>query len=301
MVIFTLSVLRKLGLVLFIAGLSQSAMAQLAPQKTVILIPGFFNSATSNYFSDRIVQLLKSQNLNVVVPTGMNPVGTIEENGEHVLKILNQVRATYPNTEINIIAHSAGGLYSLYAINHGAYFVNQLITMSTPYDGLEFIEAWRKYSTEFSLITDISYIQGLRQLTKPYVRKFLATVKVPRTLKVYAYGGHQPRSIEVLDAENLPAPFLVPAAFTTGDTDGIVSFQSSTETTLIRTLEKTFIKVQSEKKLFIALDHWEQVIDYNHFTFLGIQNTQVVQDRQSDFYLFLAQQIIKNQQTGETL
>ena len=294
MVNFTFSILRRICLVLFILGLSQSAVAQLAPQKTVVMIPGFFNSSTSNYFSNRIIELLRSQNLNVVVPTGMNPIGTIEENGEHVLRILNQVHAKYPDTDISIIAHSAGGLYSLYAINHGAYFVNQLITLSTPYDGLEFIEAWRNYSFEFRLLTDISYLHGLRQLTKPYVRKFLATIKVPKKLKVYAYGGHQPRSVKIFDAENLPAPFLVPAAFITGDTDGIVSFQSSTETTLIPTFEKTFIKVQSEKKLFVALDHWEQVIDYNHFTFLGIQNTQVVQDRQSDFYLFLAQQIIKN-------
>ncbi len=286
--------LRKLGLIFFIAGLPQMSWAQAKPQKTVILIPGFFNSATSNYFSDRVVELLKSQNLNVVVPTGMNPVGTIEENGEHVLQVLNEARGNYPDTEINVIAHSAGGLYTLYAINRGADFVNQLFTLSTPYDGLEFIEAWRKYSLEFRLITDISYLHGLRQLTKPYVRKFLASIKVPKKLKIYAYGGHQPRSIYVLNAENLPAPFLITAAFITGDTDGIVSFQSATETTLIPTIEKSFIKVKSEKKLFIGLDHWEQVIDYNHFSFLGIQNPQLVQDRQSDFYLFLAGLINKN-------
>ncbi len=294
MVIFTFSGLRKLSLVFFIASLAQSALAQLVPQKTVVMIPGFFNATESNYFSDRIVRLLKSQNLNVVVPTGMNPMGTIEENGEHVLQILNEVHSQYPDTEINVIAHSAGGLYTLYAINRGAHFVNQLVTLSTPYDGLEFIEAWRKYSLEFRLITDISYLHGLRQLTKPYVRKFLASIKVPKKLKINAYGAHQPRSVYILKAENLPAPFLITAAFITGDTDGIVSFQSATETTLIPTVEKSFIKVKSEKKLFIGLDHWEQVIDYNHFSFLGIQNPQLVQDRQSEFYLFLAQQIIKN-------
>lgn len=296
---FTFNTFCKISFLFFLIIATQIfaptvAVAQLKPQKTVVLIPGFFNATDSNYFSNRIVQQLQAQNLNVVVPTGMNPLGTIEENGEHVLQVLNQVRASYPDTEINVIAHSAGGLYTLYAIDRGAYFINQLITLSTPYDGLEFLEAWRNYSLEFRLITDISYLHGLRQLTKPYVRKFLATIKVPKTLKVYAYGGSQPRSVYVLNAENLPAPFLVTAAFITGDTDGIVSFQSSTETTLIPTIDNKHIKVQSEKKLHIALDHWEQVIDYNHFSFLGIQNPQVIQNRQSDFYLFLAGVINKN-------
>ena len=81
MVIFTLSVLRKLGLVLFIAGLSQSAMAQLAPQKTVILIPGFFNSATSNYFSDRILQSCLRGSCQSVQPRLNSVISTIEQCG----------------------------------------------------------------------------------------------------------------------------------------------------------------------------------------------------------------------------
>jgi pimeloyl-ACP methyl ester carboxylesterase len=148
-------------------------------QKIVVFVPGFFNSFAPEYFSYDIVKTMQ---------TKLNPIGTIQDNGERVYQLFQNIRAQNPKAEINVIGHSAGGLYALYAINKGAHYIKNLITVSTPFNGVEFVENWRENSWAFSELMRWSYLDGLRQLTTPFVQNFLKTVRVPPSLRIMAYG-----------------------------------------------------------------------------------------------------------------
>ena len=253
-------------------------------QKVIILVAGFFNSFAPEYFSDDIIQTLAKTGYTVFVAEKLNPVGTIEDNGERVLRIFNQVHNKYPQADITALGHSAGGLYSLYAINKGAYYIKNLITVSTPFDGVEFIQRLRQDSEIIKKLTDFCFLDGLRQLTKPFVKNFLSTIKVPSHLKIYSYGGYQPVSLDVFDAANMSAVLSVTDSYITGPSDGIVGFNSATAVTQIPTLEKTYIKINAITSSYIDLEHWEQVLDYRNFVLLGTPNIELVKNRQIKFY-----------------
>jgi len=263
---------------------AQSSAATQSKQKVIILVAGFFNSFAPEYFSDDIIQTLAKTGYTVFVAEKLNPVGTIEDNGERVLRIFNQVHNKYPQADITALGHSAGGLYSLYAINKGAHYIKNLITVSTPFDGVEFIQRLRQDSEIIKKLTDFCFLDGLRQLTKPFVKNFLSTIKVPSHLKIYSYGGYQPVSLDVFDAANMSAVLSVTDSYITGPSDGIVGFNSATAVTQIPTLEKTYIKVNAITSTYVNLEHWEQVLDYRNFILLGTPNIELVKNRQIKFY-----------------
>lgn len=253
-------------------------------QKVIILVAGFFNSFAPEYFSDDIIKTLSKTGYIVFVAEKLNPVGTIEDNGQRVFRLFNQVHAQYPNAEITALGHSAGGLYSLYAINKGAHFIKNLITVSTPFDGVEFIQKLRQDSEVIKTLTDFCFLDGLRQLTKPFVKNFLSSIKVPAHLKIYAYGGYQPVNLDIFDAANMSAVLSVTDSYITGKSDGIVGYSSAIAITQIPTLQKSFIKINTIQTTFIDLEHWEQVLDYKNFILLGTPNIELIKNRQIKFY-----------------
>lgn len=287
------SALLKINLLFVLAAIiafsaSQSSAATPHKDKVIVLVAGFFNSFAPEYFSDDIIETLKSKGFKVIVAEKLNPVGTIEDNGERVLRIFNAVRSENPNADITALGHSAGGLYTLYAINKGAHYIKNLITVSTPFDGVEFIERLRDQSEIIKDLTDLCFLDGLRQLTKPFVRNFLATIKVPSSLKVYAFGGYQPVSLNIFDSANMSAVLSVTDSYITGKSDGIVGYGSATASALIPTLDKTTIKVNTNTESVLRLEHWEQVLDYRNFILLGTPNIELIQNRQIKFYSSIA-------------
>jgi triacylglycerol esterase/lipase EstA (alpha/beta hydrolase family) len=257
-------------------------------QKIVVFVPGFFNSFAPEYFSYDIVKTMQTKGFVVVVAQKLNPIGTIQDNGERVYQLFQNIRAQNPKAEINVIGHSAGGLYALYAINKGAHYIKNLITVSTPFNGVEFVENWRENSWAFSELMRWSYLDGLRQLTTPFVQNFLKTVRVPPSLRIMAYGGYQPVNFDITNAANMTAVLSVTDQFITGASDGIVSFQSALMTTYITTTQKTLLKVHTDRTYYIPLEHWEQVLDYRNFVLLGVRNTTLIRDRQVQFYSGIA-------------
>lgn len=253
-------------------------------KRIVVFVPGFFNSFAPEYFSSDIVGALQQKGFTVVIAQKLNPVGTIEENGERVLYLFQGLRQQAPNAEVSVIGHSAGGLYALYAINKGARYIKTLVTVATPFNGVEFVEKWRENIWLFKTLMDWAQIDGLRQLTTPFVQQFIKSVKVPSTLKIIAYGGYQPVNWDITNAANMSAVLSVPASFTTGPTDGIVGYESAVYTTSIPTTEKTLNKVRADRSVVLGLEHWEQVLDYRHFYLLGVRNPQLIRDRQISFY-----------------
>lgn len=253
-------------------------------KRIVVFVPGFFNSFAPEYFSSDIVSAMQAKGFAVVIAQKLNPVGTIEENGERVLYLFQNIRQLAPNAQVSVVGHSAGGLYALYAINKGARDIKTLVTVSTPFNGVEFVENWRENSWLFKTLMDWVHLDGLRQLTTPFVQQFIKSVRVPSSLKIIAYGGYQPVNWDITNAANMSAVLSVTDKFITGPSDGIVSFESAVHTTEIPTVEKTLNKVRADRGFVLGLEHWEQVLDYRHFYLLGVRNPKIIRDRQIQFY-----------------
>lgn len=281
--------LSNLVFTLFLVLTALQGNAQQIPTKRVVVfVPGFFNSFAPEYFSHDIVATMQAKGFTVYIAQKLNPIGTIEDNGERVYQLLQAVRKAAPNAQINVVGHSAGGLYALYAINKGAYFVQNLVTVSTPFNGVEFVEKWRDNSWAFRELMNFSYLDGLEQLTTPYVQNFLKSVRVHPRLRVMAYGGYQPTRFDVTNAANMSAVLSVTDKYIKGPSDGVVSFASAVYTTTLATTQKTVLKVHSDKSIYIPLEHWEQVLDYRNFVILGVRNVHIIRDRQIQFYTGIA-------------
>jgi pimeloyl-ACP methyl ester carboxylesterase len=275
---------QKLILISFIFLFSKTAYCQ----KTVVLVPGFFNSFAPEYFSVDIEEALQKKGFKTHVVEGLDPVGTIEENGERLIPQLKKIIQQDGGEAPYIIAHSAGGFYSLYAIFHAKIPITKMITVSTPYLGLDFIQAWRDHSNLFENLTNLACLDGLKQLTPQYARTFLDNIQVPDNLKIYTFGGWQPRRLDIWDARNLSAILRVPDHYIPGDSDGIVSFKSSLGILNIKTFSKKPAQIFVDSKFIIPLEHWEQVLDYKNFIILGTRNIKYVQETQKHFYSGLA-------------
>lgn len=264
-----------------------------AAQDVVVLVPGFFNSFAPEYFSEDIIRCFQKKDFKVYVITGLNPIGTIEENGAKVTQLLKSIRKAELG-RINIVAHSAGGFYSLLAIQNGGADIQNLITISTPYLGLDFLQAWREGSSLFTKLTDLASLQGLRQLTPQYTENFMKTVRVPEKLNIYTYGGQQPRNLDIWNAKNLSGVLRITAHYIPNETDGIVSLKSSLGIHGLQTISNKAAKMFVDRNFLMSLEHWEQVLDYRNFILLGVRNIDVIRDRQIYFYNQIADLIIKN-------
>ena len=260
---------------------------------SVVLVPGFFNSFAPEYFSEDIIKTFEQKGFKTYVVEGLDPIGTIEENGEKLIPLLKKITQT-EGEEPQIVAHSAGGFYSLYAINKGQLKIKNLITVSTPYEGLDFIQAWRDKSSLFSELMNFCKLEGLRQLTPPYVAEFMKKVRVPEQLQIFTFGGWQPRSLDIWNAKNISGVLRITDHFIPGDSDGIVSFKSSLGIRNLLTVSNKSAKMYVDPNYLIPLEHWEQVLDYRNFVLLGTRNIGVIRDRQIQFYGGLADLLTKN-------
>ena len=251
-------------------------------EKIVVLVPGFFNSFAPEYFSKTVVKAFTANGLKVFIASNLNPVGSIAENGARLEDLLEKIEANEGyKVNFNIVAHSAGGLYSLWVSSQRKINIDKLITISTPFQGVEFVETWIKKSFLFSALADLTYIQGFYELTPVGVKHFLESVKPNNNMQIFSYGGFQKQALDVTDARNISAPLLVTSHYTNGKSDGIVALSSS--------LGYPQAKISNS---FIRLEHWEQVLDPSAFAFLGIRNTNFIRQEQLRFYTALAHQIV---------
>ncbi|MGZ3690974.1 MAG: lipase family alpha/beta hydrolase [Pseudobdellovibrio sp.] len=264
-----------------------------ANQEVVVLVPGFFNSFAAEYFSDDIVNTFQKRGLKVYVATGLNPIGTIEDNGERLEKMLANVEALEKHkVDFNIVAHSAGGLYTLYVANKGNFNIKNLLSVSTPYKGVEFIQKWIDDCTIFDELTKWAHLDGLRQLTPNGVAAFIDKIRVPANMKVIAFGGTQGVSLDIWNSRNLSLPFVVTDHYISEDSDGIVGFSSAMAVGRIKTTLGTMAVQKNFPNFQINLDHWEQVLDGNSFILFGIRNPDYIVNEQVRFYSGLADYLL---------
>lgn len=262
-------------------------------KEVVVLVPGFFSTFTPEYYSKDIVKTFESKGYKVYVANHLNPIGTIEENGARLEQFFGEIeKAENGHVAFNVVAHSAGGFYTLFVANRQKFEIKNLLTVSTPYKGVEFVQTWLDHSVIFNLLAELAYLDGLVQLTKNGVEKFLSTIRVSPKTRVVAYGGYQEKSLDVWNARYLSTPLRVTAHYISEKSDGIVGYSSALALGSILTTDNTKAIQMRDPNYFIDLEHWEQVLDSDAFILLGIRNTSYIRKEQVRFYSGLADYLL---------
>lgn len=277
--------------IILITTLGAVQLAQAANH--IVLVPGFFNSvipapqAGGNpwkqpYFSQDIVRSLSQNRDSVWVVDNLNPLGGIQENGERLIRFLKQHLTEMPATErskqLILIAHSAGGLYSLYAAAHSDLPISRLITLSTPYHGLSFLDnlAQAHIPVE-SLVTPFA-LQNLLGLMETQVQNFLSQLKLRRPLRLDVFAGYQPASVWTWSYHALSPPLAVFQALIQEPSDGIVSVRSSLEASALFTQNPSLeLNIHRER---LDLEHWELIANAELFALIGVLNIESLKTAQ---------------------
>lgn len=263
--------------------------------EVVVLVPGFFNSFAPEYFSKDVSNSFTRKGLKVYIATGLNPIGTIEENGAGLESILNQIEQIQGHhVTFDLVGHSAGGLYSLWVAHRQKFQIKNILTVSTPFQGVDFVQNWLTNCLPFQTLANLAHLDGLKQLTHDGVQKFLSQIRISPETNVFAFAGFQPEGFDLTDARVISGPLRITSYYTPGSSDGIVSFNSALGLGQIMTTENTSARQFKDARFYIALEHWEQVLDASSFLLLGIRNTDYIRDEQIRFYSGLADLILKN-------
>jgi pimeloyl-ACP methyl ester carboxylesterase len=270
-------------------ALGSLSLASEEQNKVVVLVPGFFNSFAPEYFSQEIVESFENKGFKVYVIQNLNPIGTIAENGlkleQNLIKIEESLKAP---TSFHLVGHSAGGFYSLFVANRNKLKIASILTVSTPFKGVEFIEKWLQNSLLFNALTKLVRLDGLKEMTPKGIQKFIQSIRVSPDTKLIAFGGYQPKSIDIWDARNISLPLRVTSSYISEESDGIVGYSSALGFGSIMTTEnKTAIQLK-DPNYFLDLEHWEQVLSSRSFLFLAIRNTDYIRREQIRFYGGLA-------------
>lgn len=263
----------------------------------VVLVPGFFNSFTPEYFSDDIVRTFEDKGFTVYVAGGLNPIGTIEDNGARLEKIMTAIEQAEqtpedPKVSFNLVSHSCGGFYSFFVANRQKFNIKNILTVSTPYKGIEFVQRWLDDSMIFSLLAQLAYLDGVTQLTEAGVTQFLNGIKISPETKVIAFGGFQEKSLDVWNARYLSTPLRVTSHYISEKSDGIVGYSSALALGKIMTTENKPAIQLKDPNFFLPLEHWEQVLESSSFLLLGIRNTGYIRREQVRFYGGLADYLL---------
>ena len=266
---------------------------QVLAKDIVVLVPGFFNSFAPEYFSQDIIEAFENKGFKVYSAKNLNPIGTIEDNGVRLENFLTKIEnLEKQKITFNLVAHSAGGFYSLFVANRRNFNIKNILTVSTPYKGIE-IQRWLNDPIVSKILTEYLHLGALTQLTKSGVESFLSNLKVSPNIKVTAFGGYQNQHINVWDAQFLSPPLSVTSDFISEISDGIVGYSSALGLNKLLTTDSTMTVLIKKPKYFFALEHWEQVLDSHSFLLLGIFNTNYIRQEQIRFYSGLADYLLK--------
>lgn len=280
----------KINLLKSIAVAMILSLAQLSLAKeVVVLVPGFFNTFAPEYFSQTIVDSFKQKGFEVYVVDCLNPVGYIEENGARLENQLAEIeKIENRHVSFNIVAHSAGGFYSMWVANRQKFDIKNIITVSTPFRGVEFVKVWLDHSLLFRTVMTLAHLQSLKELTPEGAERFVKSVRIHPKTKIFAFGGTQKAGLDITDARNLSVPLRITAHYTTGKSDGVVGFDSAMGIGKLLTTDNKAAQQFLNSEFNINLEHWEQVLDYRSFILLGSRNIGYVRNEQNRFYTGIA-------------
>ena len=260
---------------------------------TVILIPGFFNSLAEGYsrqhpefghekkpyFSQDIVETIEGLGHKTYVVDGLMPVGSLSQNGSILSNELQQVSMTRKSEEYWVIAHSAGGLYLLDALQRKPKInITKVFTISTPYEGVDLVQKGIQIPG-LKKVAEWLNLSSLIELTPDNVKRFLARVQWPKNIKWYAASSSADPCflLSCAKAEKLSWVMTATHHFIGKASDGIVAYQSGIGA-------NSSLPIERVETINIQTEHWESVLNFKFFKLLGVVNNAWVRDEQIRTY-----------------
>lgn len=284
-----------LALVLFCLGIA----AQAAPSN-LVLVPGFFSSAIpapenfgnpwkQPYFSHDIVRHLAARTAHLWVVDTLNPVGSVEENGKRLITFLRNRQKDFGGQPITLLAHSAGGLYSLFAAANSDLPINHIIAVSTPFRGLRVIQALEDQGIPFDELAAPFCLKNLSGLKEAPVRKFITGLQLKHPVRLDVFAGYQTTGVAFWDWRILSPPLVPFQALIREPSDGIVSVQSSLNVNDLKFKNPANLDVHVHSQT-LPLEHWELIIDAELTRLYGIQNIRSLRQAQLHTYSLILEQ-----------
>ncbi len=290
--------LKLWGRLLFLSLFFSSALH--AQEKIAILVPGFFNipgqktNVGLTYFSRTIVRAVQASGYTPVVINDLDPVGSIVQNGERLRVELREIAARHPGAQLTILAHSAGGLYTGYALTvEPSLPIANVVTISTPYAGVELVELL-KWIPGYSTVTKVLNLTNLNEFQSQAMQQTLAALRIPQRVRWIALGAAQPvcNLLSCAKAQNQTWLLSLAWRFSDKTGDGVVATESATAKGIsVLTQEGTALKIETWPDFVIPLEHWETVLDADFFTLLGVVNTGWIQETQRSIFTQILKQL----------
>lgn len=279
----------KIKLLLPVLFLSFAAEAKLA----LVLVPGYGSSAIRSpefkksevYFSKDILKVFKDKKINTFVATGFSAFGSIQENALILISFLDGLEKSGFD-EFILLGHSSGGLYSLAATSQSQHKINHIITVATPFRGVDFVTKLNKRKMDF-----IYRVLGMRtagELSPENVSQFLSQQNLPAHLKLWLTTGTQPNCslLKQSDSRCQAWPFAIASKSYDQDNDGLISWSSAYALDLD-------LGVQTNRlfQLNALLDHGEEILDYRYISALSPFHVSKIRAEQRRFYTEIAKLI----------
>ena len=266
-----------------------------AAETHVLLVPGTLNRLIGNYFCDDIVNVFREAGVEVSIAKNLSPLGSYLENGT---LLQNEMDRVCGEKNLWLVAHSAGGLYSLAAIRQSRCRVHGLVAIASPLEGAELVTvfrptlAWRLFQMLAPLLWfKVNIFRDFIPERMPDFYKNLGVL--PRGFQFYSVPAEQPvatRLSEMWDAEFLNPHLSALGYEINGPNDGLVSVRSARGNSVRIQVEGGREAQPISLEPPVRLDHQEQFRDQRYFNFLH-RNASLMRSRQRELYQRIAELI----------
>lgn len=272
-----------------------------AHKPVIIFVPGFLNgvvhSIDGHYFADEIIAHYQNAGAEVLtINEELQSTGEVEDNGRRLQRTLEQKWSNpeYKNRPIEIVAHSAGALFSLYAATHSDLPITKIISISSPWRGADIVD--KTPLNVLAKLLDQAQVKALIQYKREKIEPLIGQWPARRNLKIFCLAGQQNLDWRRANrAEYLSWPLSVAQSFIDKASDGVISVDSAlpaSSPSKPEWLDKwDFVDTSAYPRL--PLDHMEQAHKSEIFRLLGVSNPEYIRNAQLSFYDFLLHSILE--------
>jgi pimeloyl-ACP methyl ester carboxylesterase len=243
----------------------------------IVLVPGFFNSlSTEPDFADIITETINRRGLDVITVDNLLSIGTVEQNGARLDRFLTKTAERFPGRSMILLAHSAGGLYTLQALtNHPSLPVQTLVSIATPFRGIEFVDRLTSAVPGLDALAGYLDLDGIREFSSAKMAKAVAKFVIPPDLRVISLAGRQEPCLllSCAQSEKLSWVLTVAQHLMSHSSDGVVTVGSALAEGLeFKRTNGERLEIEYWNDFVIPLEHWEIVQESRLFTLLGVVN-----------------------------